>query len=60
VIQAAGFVADPSKVVVIGHSAGGTLGLWAAQSSAAARDPVAVVVPAVVVAIAPIGDLEAG
>ena len=47
-----------SKVMLIGHSAGGTLALWAAD--AAAKDPGAEYVPALVIAVAPITDLAAG
>ena len=47
------FPLDLSRVVLIGHSAGGTLVLWVAAHADK-------VLPALVVAVAPIADLEAG
>lgn len=47
----AAVAADLTKVAVFGHSAGATLALWAGQTATA-------LVPALIVAIAPITDLE--
>jgi acetyl esterase/lipase len=44
---------DLSKVILIGHSAGGTMVLWAAAHAEQ-------ILPALVVAVAPIADLEEG
>jgi acetyl esterase/lipase len=53
-----------ARIAVVGHSAGGTLALWACASgreaaSAGVAPPLAFV-PLVCVAVAPVGDLEAG
>lgn len=47
----------PQKVVIIGHSAGGTLALWMACKSSMLDDAVPI---ALCVAVAPIGNLEEG
>jgi acetyl esterase/lipase len=48
-----GFPLDPTRVTLIGHSAGGTMVLWAAAHADK-------VLPELVVAVAPITDLVAG
>ena len=50
-----GVAVDLDRVVLLGHSAGGQLALWAA-----ARDGAALVRPRAVVAQAPVADLERG
>jgi acetyl esterase/lipase len=57
-VRATGLTPDLSKVILIGHSAGGTLAMWSAD--AAAKDPTSEYVPALVIAVAPITDLVAG
>merc|ERR1719272_812533 len=57
-VSAAGLIPDLKRVIVMGHSAGGTLALWSAD--AMAKETGAEVVPALAIAIAPITDLEAG
>lgn len=47
----------PQKVVILGHSAGGTLALWMACKSSVLGDTVPI---ALCVAVAPIGNLEEG
>lgn len=49
---------DLNRVVVLGHSAGGQLALWAAEQVARSAEPA--FVPALCVAIAPVTDLETG
>lgn len=52
---------DVSRVVLLGHSAGGTLALWPACQGTLDRLPEPLpFLPRLVVAIAPIGDLEYG
>jgi alpha-beta hydrolase superfamily lysophospholipase len=47
----------PQKVVILGHSAGGTLALWMACKSLMLGDAVPI---SLCVAVAPIGNLEEG
>lgn len=49
---------DLSRIVVLGHSAGGQLALWVAEQAARAAEPA--FVPALCVAVAPVTDLETG